>query len=717
MNIVKTAFPGFCGGVANAVRTAMELAEEGVYILGELVHNERVTADLKGKGAVTVNSVEDIPYGAKVIIRSHGVGKEIYEKLKEKGALITDCTCPFVKKIHEIVKDYSKKGYTVAIAGEKGHPEIEGALGWCSGEYAVIGSGEADLSFLADKNVCLLAQTTLNEGVFDKILENIRKNCKKTVEIFNTICYTTKERQKEAVTIAEHCDCVLVVGSGKSNNTLKLLETVKLRCENAYLISDVADLEKVNFNFINVGIVSGASTPPELIQEVFLNMENNTEVKALNETEEVATETPEVKPLNEMAEAVAKMDEQSTKFRKGQVITATISSATDEGLALYINNTKKEIVLPKEELVTENYNKDDYKDKIGEEIEVMIVGLNPVKLSQTAIAKLKEEEETIAGIRDGEIFNVTVEGFNKGGLTGKIGTYSVFIPSSQIRIGFVKDLEKYVGKTLRCKAEKVETAERRKQIVASQRVILEAEKAERDAARQAKEEAFFSAITVGDIIKGTVVRFASFGAFVDVNGFDCLAHISDLSWTNIKNCAEVLELNKEYEFKILSIDTEKKKVSLGYKQLQPRPWDLVAEKYNVGDVVKGTVVRITKFGAFVEIEKGVDGLVHVSHISHEWLEDPSTAVSVGQEVDVKILGIDTEAERMNLSIKALQPVPEGLERPAKPKKEKDAEAEATDKPARERKPRRQAADSDEMREWNEDTEGGASIAELLGGNN
>lgn len=426
-------------------------------------------------------------------------------------------------------------------------------------------------------------------------------------------------------------------------------------------------------------------------------MENNTEVKT----------------LNAMEEAVAKMDEQSTKFKRGQVITATISSATDEGLALYINNTKKEIVLPKEELIAETYNKEDYKEKVGEEIEVMIIGLNPVKLSEKAIAKLKEEEEAIKEIQDGKVFNVTVDGFNKGGLTGKLGTYSVFIPSSQIRIGFVKELDKYVGKTLRCKAEKIETAERRKQIVASQRVILEAEKAERDAARAAKEEAFFSAITVGDIIKGTAVRFAQFGAFIDVSGFDCLAHISDLSWTNIKNCAEVLELNKEYEFKILSIDTEKKNVSLGYKQLQPKPWELVAEKYNVGDVVNGKVVRITKFGAFVEVEKGIDGLVHVSQISHEWLEDPTTAVAVGQEVEVKILGIDTEAERMTLSIKALQPVPEGLERP-RAKKEKDASA--SEKPVKERKPRKQV-DPDEVREWNEDAEGGASIAELLGGNN
>jgi len=697
MEVIRTKFPGFCNGVRNAVDVAVKNAGSGVYILGELVHNEHVTERLVSLGARIVDTPDQVPSGNTVLIRSHGVGREVYSDFESRSVAVLDCTCPFVKRIHGIVYEHSSNGYFIVIVGRSGHPEIEGIAGWCVGEYMIVSAEDADFSVLADKNVCVVVQTTFNLEKFNKILENIKKICKKTVEIFNTICYTTIERQEEAVSIAKHCDCILVVGSKTSNNTLKLLELVKPQCEYAYLISDVADLEKVNFYYKRVGILSGASTPPELIQEVFLNMENNTEVKA----------------LNEMEEAVAKMDEQSTKFRKGQTITATISSATDEGLALYINNTKKEIVLPKEELITETYNKEDYKGKIGDEIEVMIIGLNPVRLSEKAIAKLKEEEEAIKEIQEGKIFNVTVEGFNKGGLTGRIGSYSVFIPSSQIRIGFVKELDKYVGKTLRCKAEKIESAERRKQIVASQRVILEAEKAERDAARAAKEEAFFSAITVGDIIKGTVVRFAQFGAFVDVSGFDCLAHISDLSWTNIKTCADVLELNKEYEFKILSIDTEKKKVSLGYKQLQPKPWDVAGEKYNAGDVVKGTVVRITKFGAFVEVEKGIDGLVHVSQISHEWLEDPTTAVTVGQEVDVKILNIDTEAEKLTLSIKALQPVPEGLERP-KAKREKDPNA--AEKPVRERKPRKQA-DDDEVREWNEDAEGGASIAELLGGNN
>ena len=490
---------------------------------------------------------------------------------------------------------------------------------------------------------------------------------------------------------------MVVVGGKHSSNTKKLMRICQGNCESVYFISNPDELNYKNFrNYKKVGIVAGASTPNEQSMEVFINME----------------ETNEVKSSNTMEEAMSAMGDSQPKFRIGQKITATISAATDDGLALYINNTKKEIMLPKDEMVCENYNKADYAAKVGEDIEVMIVELNPVKLSEKAIVAQKEEEEAIAKIANGEIFTVTCTGSNKGGLTAKLGSYEVFVPSSQIRIGFVKDLDKYVGKTLRLKAEKVENQGRRKQIVGSQRVILEAEKAERDAAKAKKEEEFFSSINEGDVVTGTVVRFAAFGAFVDVNGFDCLAHISDLSWTNAKTPAEVLEIGKQYEFKVLKCDKETKKVSLGYKQLQPKPWQLAADKYAIGDVIKGKVVRIASFGAFVEVEKGIDGLVHVSQISHEWLENPTSVLKVGDEVEAKIVDMDVEKERMNLSIKALTPAPEGAtSRRRERNDEGDAEGE---KPRRERRrDARPAQDDDEPREWNEGGVSGVSLGDLI----
>lgn len=715
MEIILAKSIGFCSGVRRAVDTAMSMGGKGVFVLGELIHNETVTAKLKEKGSVIVNSIDEIT-GGKVIIRSHGEGKKAFQTLKDRGIEIIDCTCPFVARTQRIVEEYYKQGFQIVVAGEKNHPEVKGLDGWCE-NTAFVTDGEDDLSRFSDKKVCVVAQTTFSAAKFDLFLQKISKSALKTVEVFNTICYTTRERQEEANRLSEICDCMIVIGSASSSNTRKLFDVCRKKCKSVFLIESADLVDIKNFkSFYKLGIVSGASTPREQTMEVFFSMEEkNTGAEVI--VNEATTETvtaPEVaaeepKAMSEMEEAVAKMDDKATKFRKGQKITATISSATDEGLAVYISNTKKEILLPKEEINCENYDKAEYSKKVGEEIEVKIVGLNPVQLSEKAIARDLEDEKLVAEIADGNsIFNVVIDGFNKGGLIGHYAGFEVFVPSSQIRIGFVRELDKYVGKTLRVKAEKVENG-KRKQIVASQRVILEAEKAQRDAERAEKEEEFFGAVSVGDIIKGTVVRFAAFGAFVDVNGIDCLAHISDLSWTGCNAPADVLEIGKEYEFKVLKCDKETKKVSLGYKQLQPRPWDLVPGKYMVGDVVKGKVVRIVPFGAFVELEKGIDGLVHVSQISHEWLENPTSALKVGEEVEAKIIAIDHEKEKITLSIKAMTPAPENAAKAPR----KEAEGEDGEKAAR--KPRRQRNDADdgELKEWKEDSNSGVSIAELL----
>jgi len=694
LEIILAKNCGFCPGVKKAVDTAKTVCGKGVYILGEIIHNESVIDEIKALGTTVIESPDEIEKGT-LIIRSHGVGKDVLDKLNGKDIKIINCTCPFVMRTQKIVEEYYSKGYQIVIVGEERHPEVVGLNGWCDNSAIVIDSDEPDIDFNRYDKICLVAQTTYSEAKFLNILNFFKKSFVKTLEVFHTICYTTRERQEEAEILSKTCDAMVVVGGGNSSNTKKLMRICQGNCNNVYFISnpDELDYKKLK-NYKKLGIVAGASTPSEQSMEVFLNMDT------------------EVKSSSTMEEAVAAMDEKQAKFRKGQKIVATISSATDDGLALYINNTKKEILLPKSDLVNENYDKADYLNKIGEEIEVMIVGLNPVTLSEKAIAVLKVEEERIAKIEAGEIFTVVCDGFNKGGLTGKIGSYSVFIPSSQIKLGYVKDLEKYVGKTLKLKAEKVEKAERRKQIVASQRVILEAEKAERETAKLKKEEEFFTSINEGDVVTGTVVRFAAFGAFVDVNGFDCLAHISDLSWTNAKTPAEILEIGKSYEFKVLKCDKEAKKVSLGYKQLQPKPWQLAADKYAIGDVIKGKVVRIVSFGAFVEVEKGIDGLVHVSQISHEWLENPTSVLQVGQEIEAKILDMDVEKEKMTLSIKALTPAPDVSQR----RKREDGD-DGEDKPFRkDRKFRKDKTEDDGPRGWTEDSFNGVSIGELINKN-
>ncbi len=697
MQVIIAEHGGFCRGVQRAVDTAMTVDPVNTYILGELIHNPTVTKQVSARGIVTVDSVSQVPEGATLILRSHGVAEKVYRDCAAKNIKIIDCTCPFVRHTQKIVASLAKTDKTIVIVGEKTHPEVVGLNGWCGENAVIIDFPDfSDFSVFEGKNVAIVSQTTFSEEKFEKIIKNIKKACKKTVEIFKTICYTTKERQREAEALSAQCDAVIVLGGLNSSNTEKLYEICKANCANVIRLSDASgfDPEQIK-SFNKVGIVSGASTPFAQTQEVLFKMDNNTEVKATNE--------------NEMEKVVAQMDEQS-KLKKGQLVKAIISKASDEGVAVLLPLFKKEILLEKEEIDCEEYKPENYTE--GDEIEVMVVNpANPVKLSQKIIAKIKEEESKIASIESGEEFDIVCTGYNKGGLTGAMGTYSVFVPAGSIRIGYVKeeDLPKYVGKKLRLKALEIKKSDRKKETIASQSIILKEEREAREQAKKEREDAFFATIHVDDVVEGKVERVTNFGAFVSVNGFDCLAHISDLSWTGVKNVTDVLEIGGTYQFKVLKIDQENKKVSIGYKQLQPQPWDLVADKYAEGDVVHGKVVRIVPFGAFVEIEDGIDGLVHVSQISHEWLENPTSVLSIGEEIDAKILVLDPANKKMTLSIKALLPEPEVI----KVRSKREGE-EKSDRP-KNRKPRqfRENNDEDEVREWTEGGLGGASIAEML----
>ena len=713
MKVFVGKHSGFCFGVKRAVDAANKLKGQNNYVLGEIIHNESVTNKLKNAGIKTINSIGEVEFlgGETLLIRTHGEPKSTFERVKKYNLNIIDCTCPFVKDIQEKVLHHYNNGYQIVIIGKADHPEIIGINGWCN-NTAIITESEHDLSNITADKLCIVVQTTYSEEKFNKIIKNFNRNKVKTVDIFKTICYTTTKRQNEAEVLSKKCDAVIVLGGANSNNTNKLYDICLMNCKNVFRVINPADLdcEKIK-SYNKVGVVMGASTPIEQFQEVISNMEKITEEIITTETVEGEVQQEVKQPKIAVTEEVTAKSEMEKAFdnirpskdlKIGQIVSATITSAKDDGLTLAIKDVKKDdFSLPKEEVMGE-YNKDAYQDKVGTKMRVMVIAKGPVVFSEKAMEKVLKEEAEVEEIKNGKIFEAVITATNKGGLIGKYGSYQVFVPSSQIKLGFVKDLEKYVGKTLRLKAEKVESRGARRQIVGSQKVILESEKAERDAIKAQKEAEFFASIQEGDVVLGTPVRFAAFGAFIDVNGFDCLAHISDLSWTGCKECADVLELNKQYEFKILKIDEENKRVSIGYKQLQPKPWDLVAEKYNVGDVIKGNVVRIVNFGAFVEVEKGIDGLIHVSQISNQWLENPVTALQVGQEVEAKILDINPEKEKMTLSIKALLP------EIVKPEEQDEQSSKG-----KKRKGKEEVEEDFELHEWKDDDNAGASIAEML----
>ena len=596
MKVILAKNSGFCMGVKRAVDTALSMKDKPVYVLGEIIHNEGVLKKLSENDVITVDSYENLSEGDTLIIRSHGVGKSTLEDLASRKINVVNLTCPFVMKTQKIVEDYYKKGYKIVIFGKKDHPEVIGINGWCNNTAIICESENCEISALKDEKICVVAQTTASKEKFDEFLKNFDNSYAKTVEIFKTICYTTLERQKEADELSKKCEAMVVIGGTNSSNTKKLFDVCNKNCKNTYLVSSPKGLDYKTLNrYESVGIVSGASTPISESMEVYLTMSE--------------------KIINSMDEAVALLDEKKP-YKRGQKISVYIAQVDSDGLKVHLDG-KTEINISKDQLI-----KEDMSYEPGSELEVVVLSVKPrLELSEKQILVIKQEEELVKELNEGKIINVKIEKFNKGGLTGKYQSFDVFVPASEIKIGFVNDFAKYVDKTLRVKPLKVEYTNRKKEIVASQKVILEAERAERQAEKQAKEDAFFASIAENDVVSGTVARFAQFGAFVVVNGFDCLAHVSDLSWTGVKTPADVLEIGKEYDFVVLKVDKENKKVSIGYKQLQPKPWDTVADKYQVGDVVTGKVVRIVPFGAFVEVEKGIDGLVHVSQISHDFLTD------------------------------------------------------------------------------------------------
>ncbi len=662
---------------------AISLAEKygKIYTLGALVHNENVTDYLNRKGAVCLleEDWKSLKKGDIALIRAHGVTKETEEDLKSRGVVIFDATCPVVKRNQNIAAERAQSGDEIIIVGDKKHDEVVGVASYAGDKCRVVADGE---ELKIGKNpTSILFQTTILPEKFAKIEEfakNFEKNHHNLVGIFNTICYTTKVKQDEARALAENSDAVLVLGSRTSANTRRLYEVAKEVNPNTFFAQDANEaLNQTKFikDIQSVSIVAGASTPPWLIQEV---------TRLMSETQKNAVETVETEVKNEATlqeQPVAEEKEPTTmadllksatsvgytNYKVGKRIKGKVISAGDSGIYVAIGGKKDGFIDKSEASLDGNYNPADFKE--GDEIQATILAVNKeyVSLSKKEVDAVRlEEEEAEKALAQGE-FSLTMTEVVKGGLRGRLGQYTIFVPASQIRMGYVSNLEDYKGKTLRLtlmppkekentEAEGEETAQaedkpqkKSRYLFASQRIILEREKKE-------KEDMFWNNIHVHDIVTGKVKRFTQFGAFVNVRGFDCLAHISELSWNKITDPSTVLTIGESYDFVVLKMDRETGKISLGYKQLQKKPYEVAAEKFPVGTVIKGKVERIFPYGAFVSIDDGVDGLVHVSQISHNWIKDANEALTVGQEVEAKIIGFDDN--RITLSIKELLPAPE-----------------------------------------------------------
>lgn len=637
MDVVLAKTAGFCFGVKRAVDTVYEQVEKGnVYTYGPIIHNEEVVKDLEEKGVRILadeQALKDLEAGT-VVIRSHGVERSIYELIKEKGLELVDATCPFVKKIHNIVDTDSAKGKQIIIIGDKNHPEVMGIVGWCNQAPIVLESEEEaeNLSFSGDKEISLVSQTTFNHKKFNKVVE-IFKEKGYNISVYNTICNATEERQREAASIAKQVDAMIVIGGKNSSNTQKLFDISKKECANTYYIQTLVDLDLAAFESVGrVGITAGASTPNQIIKEVHGSM-----------AEDFGT----------MFEA--SLAEES-RISVGKIVKGTVIDVKDDEIILNINYKADGIITKNEYSNDMNISLKD-KVQIGETIEAKVIKTNDgdgqVLLSVKRVAAEKANEKLEEAYNNEEVLKGIVTQVLDGGLSVTVEEARVFIPASLVSDTYEKDLTKYKDQEVEFKI--TEFNPRKRRIIGNRKMLIEAEK-------KAAKEALFARINVGDTVEGTVKNVTDFGAFIDLGGADGLLHISEMSWGRVENPKKLFAVGDSVKAIIKDIQGEK--IALSLKFEDTNPWLTADEKYAVGNVVTGKVARMTDFGAFVELEPGVDALLHVSQIAREHIEKPSSILSVGQEIEAKVVDFRLEERKISLSMKALLPEEEEAEETA-----------------------------------------------------
>ncbi len=633
-NIRVAESAGFCFGVKRAIEMAYEAigVEPKLYSYGQLIHNKTVTDDLASKGLEIVENLDGLTEGT-LLIRSHGVGKALYDEAEAKGLKILDGTCPFVKKIHNIVHEKLANGMGIIIVGDGTHPEVIGINGWCENTAVILEDEEAaKTKEIPEKDrYAVVVQTTFRQAKFDKILE-ILQDRGVNMEIHNTICSATEKRQTEAEELSKTVDKMIVIGGKNSSNTQKLVEICAKNCGNTVHIETICDLVLNNFGKDDkIGITAGASTPPAIIKEVVVTMSEALEnaVQNLGGSEEATFEQM--------------LEESLVTLHTGDVVKGTVIQVVNEEVSVNLG-FKSDGIIARGEFSSDPTVIPSKTVQPGDEIEVFVVRVNDgdgnVMLSRKRIEAQKGIEEIEAAYNEKAVVTGTVTSVVKGGLIAVVNGVNVFIPSSQVSNRFIEDLSVFNGQELEFNIIEVDRVKRR--FIGGRKALVEQEIA-------AKRAALFETIQAGSRVNGTVSRLTDFGAFVDLGGVDGLIHISEMSWGRISNPKEVLKEGQEVEVFVLDVDKEKGKISLSLKDADKNPWKLAAEKYAVGSIVEGKVVRMVPFGVFVELEPGVDGLVHISQIANKHVVKPEDELKVGEVINVKVLEVNPEQKKISLS--------------------------------------------------------------------
>lgn len=624
---VKTAkSAGFCFGVKRAVELAEAQLAFGkrVYTYGPLIHNEETVNLLAKQGVCVVDSKEEWENAEKgiLIVRSHGVSKKVYDQMLESGHEVVDATCPFVKKIHQIVDKESRNGRRIIVIGSKEHPEVQGILGWCNCQAIVLDNKEMaeNLELNSEEKYCIVAQTTFNSKKFQDIVEIISKKGY-DILVLSTICSATEERQDETRSLAAESDAMIVIGGAHSSNTRKLYEISKQQCVNTYFIQKLTDLDLNSFkSFRSVGITAGASTPNNIIKEVHTSMSELSFEQLLEESFKT--------------------------IHNGEVVEGTVIRVKEDEIVLNIGYKADGIITRSEYTNTPNVDLTTLV-KEGDKMQVKVLKVNDgegqVLLTYKRLAAEKGNKRLEEAFNNKEVLKAPVSAVLEGGLSVVVDETRVFIPASLVSDTYEKDLSKYKDQEIEFVIS--EFNPKRRRIIGDRKQLLLARKAE-------LQKELFARIQVGDVVEGKVKNVTDFGVFIDLGSVDGLLHISEMSWGRIENPKKVFKAGDEVRAFIKDIVGEK--VALSLKFEDQNPWANAETDYAIGNVVNGRVARMTDFGAFVELVPGVDALLHVSQISRNHVDKPSDVLKIGQEITAKIVDFNPAEKKISLSMKVLE---------------------------------------------------------------
>lgn len=635
VTIAKTA--GFCFGVDRAIKKLDNVIKQyspPIYTLGPIIHNNQVIEKYEKAGVKTAEDISRIDEDSVVVIRSHGIGKAEYELLKDKNVTIIDATCPYVRKVQNIVNKYKDEGYKIIIIGDERHPEVIGVNGWCEDDAIIINDKKnIPITEKYDK-ICVVAQTTIIESLFEDIVNEIKNKCAEA-EIFNTICAATEERQKEAAEIAKQSDMMIVIGGYNSSNTKKLAEICKKNCDKTVHIetADEIDINKLK-ECKTVGITAGASSPAWIIKEVAeISMEEQNNI-------------------------LQQYEETLKKFKPGDIVEGEIISVNSDNVVMNIGG-KSDGIVKKDEFMQDLYEDLMRTAAIGDKFKVMIVSTNDgagnLVLSKLKVDEIEAKEKLQEQFDGEEILSGTISKVVKGGVMVDLGSLSAFMPASYYDIKFVKDLNALVGKKVTGKIVEYNPAQNR--IIFSHKVLLVEEIEKRKAEQKVIKEAAVAELELGQIVETKVKNFTDYCVFVDLNGVDGFIHMSDLTWKPIKKPADAVSAGQVIKAKITELDKENFKIKLSVKDLTQNPWEVFKKKYTEGDKATVKIMSLAKYGAFAEIVPELEGLIHISQFAHTKIDKPESMLNIGDEVEVLITKIDDVNKKISLSIKDLTPAP------------------------------------------------------------